>query len=99
MKRFMTALLLSIGVSQIGIPASRVEKAGLQYPPSRLYFSLLNGLHFQHQEGWFGLDSMYATFLPRIESRSLYPYNPDAGGKLTTVLKRADGSKVGIFTW
>lgn len=94
MYRSLLTLLttLAIGLA-LGGPA-----AAQDYPPGLVYSTLLNGVKIIHTTGQFTLDRLQATFLPEAHSEtSIYPYNPDDGGKLWAILSAGNGSQIYRF--
>jgi hypothetical protein len=70
-----------------------------QYPPAVMHSALLENVKLKSDNGWFHMEGMQAVFLPDPvrQSKMIYPYNPQDGGKLDAVLKRADGGVVATF--
>jgi hypothetical protein len=69
--------------------------------PGVSFASLLGSVRIGYTDGRLSLDRLYAVCLPAPArpSASNYPYDPDGGGKLSTVLKRADGQTLGTYVW
>src|SRR5256885_1976323 len=68
--------------------------------PSLSFGKLLNGVQISNR-GYISLGQFYLTCLPEPvrKSSSNYPYDPDDGGKLSTVLKRSDGKVLTTYVW
>lgn len=70
-----------------------------KYPPGFMYASLLNGINLRGN-GRLYFKDLRATFLPPASSpRGLTPYNYQDGGKLTSILRRSDGTVVDKRFW
>ncbi|MBN2081939.1 hypothetical protein JW859_06995 [bacterium] len=68
------------------------------YPPGIMYSTLLNGVVLNYNMGLFRLDNIQAVFLPEATSAgSIYPYNPDDGGKIWAILSTAGGQELYRF--
>lgn len=69
--------------------------------PGVTFASLLGSVGIGYTDGRLSLGRLYAVCLPppTRTSASNYPYDPDGGGKLSTVLKRADGQTLGTYVW
>ena len=68
------------------------------YPPGLMYSTLLNGVKILYNTGQFRLDNIQAVFLPEAQSAtSIYPYNPDDGGRIWAILSSAGGSEIYRF--
>jgi hypothetical protein len=54
-----------------------------------------------YTDGRLTMEQLYAVCLPTPEkpAESVYLYNPDGGGKLSTVVKRADGTVLNTYVW
>jgi len=70
-----------------------------EYPPAVMFSAMLKGVKVLPEKGMFRMDNLQTVFLPDAQSNSIYPYNPDDGGKLYSILRRTDGSVVATFTW
>jgi hypothetical protein len=80
-------------------PAQKPAEANCA--PGVTFSSLLGSVGVGYTDGRLSLDRLYAVCLPPPvrPSASNYPYDPDGGGKLSTVLKRADGQTLGTYVW
>ncbi|HLL69906.1 MAG TPA: hypothetical protein VK363_00655 [Pyrinomonadaceae bacterium] len=69
--------------------------------PGVTFASLLNSVKIGYTDGRLSLDRLYAVCLPQPvrQSASNYPYDPEGGGKFSTVIKRADGQTLGTYVW
>ena len=69
--------------------------------PGITFASLLGAVGIGYTSGKLEIESLYAICLPTpgTPSRSPYPYDPDGGGKLSTVLKREDGTTLTTYVW
>src|SRR5262249_11465746 len=99
MKKLITVSILIISISttsQIG--SAQNDKAPCT--PNLAVAKLLDGLRISDR-GYLSIGEIYAYCLPKPvrESSSNYPYDPDDGGKLSTVLKKADGTVLNTFVW
>ncbi len=61
--------------------------------PGVSFWKLLDEVRVGYTDGRLGLGRIYAVCLPAPskQSSSNYPYDPDGGGKLSTLVKSADG--------
>jgi hypothetical protein len=64
-----------------------------------MFSTVLNGVKLQHANGMLRLDSIQAVFLPTPNDSNYYPYNPNDGGKLWTILRTADGTELFRLDW
>jgi hypothetical protein len=69
------------------------------YRPGVMYSTLLNGVKMLHEDGRVTLDSIQAVFLPDAQSNSIYPYDPDTGGELWSVIRTASGTELYRLDW
>jgi len=62
---------------------------------------LLESVEVGYVDGRLNIGRLYAVCLPSPaqQSTSAYAYDPDAGGKLTTVIKSADGKVLNTYVW
>ena len=69
--------------------------------PSVTFFSLLESVDVGYVDGRLNIGRLYAVCLPMPakKSSSAYEYDPDVGGKLTTVIKSADGKVLNTYVW
>lgn len=70
-----------------------------KYPPGFMYSTLLNGIKMRG-DGTLYFDDITATFLPPASSPSgRAAYNYDDGGKLTSIIRRKDGTVIDERFW
>ena len=69
--------------------------------PGVSFWSLLGAVDIGNTDGHLRVDKLYAVCLPPAQapSSSNYAYSPDDGGKLTSVIKSADGQSLGTYVW
>jgi hypothetical protein len=69
--------------------------------PGISFWSLLGSVGVSYVGGHLHLSRLYAVCLPTPSqtSHSNYPYDPDGGGKLTTVIKNSEGKSLGTLVW
>jgi len=69
--------------------------------PGISFWKLLDSVSVGYQDGRLNLDKLYAVCLPTPakQSGSNYPYDPDSGGKLTTLVKTGDGKLLNTYVW
>jgi hypothetical protein len=91
------ALLLCCSVA----PSRARQQPAAQCVPGVSFARLLGALGVGYADGRLRLDTLYAVCLPQPAraSQSAYPYDPDGGGRLTTSVRRADGSLVNTYVW
>jgi len=85
--RFVVPLSLVV-LLVLSLPAMAAE------PPGLMYSTLLNGVKMLHEDGRVTLDRIQAVFLPDAQSNTIYPYNPDDGGKLWAIVSTAGGTEI-----
>jgi hypothetical protein len=77
--------------------------AGAQTPctPGISFWKLLDSVRVGYGDGRLNIDKMYAVCLPAPSrtSTSNYAYDPDGGGKLSTLVKTADGKLLNTYVW
>ena len=93
----MRRLLSSLCVVSLLLNAPKMVAA--ENPPGLMYSTILSGVLMDHRKGDFYLNRIQATFLPTptAKSQSIYPYNPDDGGKLWAILADGDGGEVARY--
>ena len=69
--------------------------------PGISFWNLLESVQVGYVDGRLHVDRLYALCLPEPakQSTSAYAYDPDVGGKLTTVIKTADGRELNTYVW
>jgi hypothetical protein len=82
------------------IPA-QAQTATAPCTPGISFWKLLESVSVGYSDGRLTIGRLYAVCLPTPAkpSSSTYPYDPDGGGKLTTVVKTADGKVLNTFVW
>jgi hypothetical protein len=95
---FVAACVLVMFGAQVA-PAQKPGEANCA--PGVTFSSLLGSVGIGYADGRLSLSRLYAVCLPTPAkpSASNYPYDPDGGGKLSTVLKRADGQTLATYVW
>lgn len=93
------ALLLMIAVWWL--PAAPAQTHEVTCTPGISFWKLLDAVSIGYSDGRLNISKLYAVCLPTPakQSSSNYPYDPDGGGKLTTVIKSADGKPLGTYVW
>ena len=78
--------------------------AALAQPPEMqpgiMWGSLLGGVTMYSNTGNFtltGFERLTAVFLPPAQSNTIYPYNPDDGGKFWATVSAADGTELARY--
>jgi hypothetical protein len=92
----MMSRLLLVAVAAILLTTAA---AAQEYPPGLMYSTVLNGVQLLPDDGRFRLDNIQAVFLPKPDSTTYYPYDPEGGGKLWTILSTTDGTELYRFDW
>ena len=69
--------------------------------PGISFWKLLDAVKVDYASGTLYIGKLYAVCLPAPaqKSSSNYAYDPDGGGKLTSVIKTADGKTLGTLVW
>jgi hypothetical protein len=69
--------------------------------PGVSFWRLLDEVRVGYTDGRLALGRLYAVCLPipGKQSSSNCPYDPDGGGKLTTLIKSADGKVLNTYVW
>ncbi len=101
MTRMIVGLVLCGLLLLCGARAQASQKAQGACVPGISYWSLLGAVGIGYTDGRLRIDKLYAVCLPTPEraSSSNYAYDPDGGGKLTTVVKRADAQTLNTYVW
>jgi hypothetical protein len=97
--RIVTALLL---LSIWCVSASAEQNiAATTCVPGISFWSLLGAVDVGYADGHLRINKLYAVCLPapKAPSNSNYAYSPDEGGKLTTIVKNADGQDLETYVW
>lgn len=69
--------------------------------PGVSFWNLLDEVRIGYTDGRLGIGRLYAVCLPTPtrQSASVYAYDPDGGGKLSTIVKTADGKVLNTYVW
>lgn len=69
--------------------------------PGITFHSLLESVEVGYQSGRLGVSRLYGVCLPSPakQSTSAFEYDPDVGGKLTMLVKTADGRQLNTYVW
>jgi hypothetical protein len=69
--------------------------------PGVSFWKLLGEVSVGYRDGRLQVGRLYAVCLPAPaqQSTSNYPYDPDGGGKLSTIVKTADGKTLNTYVW
>ena len=69
--------------------------------PGVSFWKLLDEVGVGYRDGRLAIGKLYAVCLPAPakQSTSNYPYDPDGGGKLSTIVKTADGQTLNTYVW
>ncbi len=69
--------------------------------PGISYWSLLGAVGVDYMDGRLVINKLYAVCLPQPvrAADSNYAYSPEGGGKLASVVKRADGQVLNTYIW
>lgn len=97
-----TLLVAAFVLLMFSARVAHAQKVGeTNCAPGVTFASLLNSVKIGYTDGRLSLDRLYAVCLPPPvrQSASNYPYDPDGGGKFSTVLKRADGQTLATYVW
>jgi hypothetical protein len=92
--------LLGLLLLARGAPAAGQTIAGA-CTPGVSFWSLLDAVNISYTGGYLQLKKMYAVCLPQPSAPgdSVYVYNPDGGGKLSTLVKDANGQTLTTYVW
>lgn len=97
-KIFSATLLL---VTAISFKAVYAQTPEAPCTPGIGFWNLLGSVSVGYVSGRLSIDKLYSPCLPSPgkQSTSNYAYDPDVGGKLTTVVKTADGKVLNTYVW
>jgi hypothetical protein len=100
-KSLAPALLLFVLLTVQVVHAQPQQVSQTPCTPGISFWSLLDSVEVGYVDGRLNIGKLYAVCLPAPakQSSSSYEYDPDAGGKLTTVIKSADGKVLGTYVW
>lgn len=90
-------LLFTIGSSL----DAQAQNSQAPCTPGISFWKLLDAVGVGYSDGRLSINKLYAVCLPAPakQSTSNYPYDPDVGGKLSTVVKSADGKVLNTYVW
>jgi hypothetical protein len=97
-KSLAPAVLL---LTLLSVQLVHAQPAQAPCTPGVSFWSLLGSVSVGYVDGRVNIDKLYAVCLPAPakQSTSAYEYDPDAGGRLTTVIKSADGKTLNTYVW
>ena len=98
---------LAVGLSLILVfapfqtPDSHSPTTVKSCTPGVSFWKLLDEVRVGYTDGRLALGRLYAVCLPAPgkQSTSNYPFDPDGGGKLATLVKTADGKVLNTYVW
>lgn len=96
---FVLSLILAFTPFQT--PETHTATAQKPCTPGVSFWKLLDEVRVGYTDGRLALGRLYAVCLPppAKQSSSNYPYDPDGGGKLATLVKSADGKVLNTYVW
>lgn len=96
---FVLSLILAFAPFQN--PDSHSATAQKPCTPGVSFWKLLEEVRVGYTDGRLALGRLYAVCLPPLakQSTSNYPYDPDGGAKLATLVKTADGKVLNTYVW
>lgn len=95
------ALIPVLAFTLFQTPDSHSPAAKTNCAPGVSFWNLLEQVRIGYTDGRLGVGRLYAVCLPTPsrQSTSNYPYDPDSGGKLSTVVKTAEGKVLNTYVW
>lgn len=98
-RRIISPSLLLFTVLSITVVQAQPQQTPCT--PGISFWNLLGSVNVGYVDGRLNIDKLYAPCLPppAKQSTSNYAYDPDVGGKLTTVIKTADGRALNTYVW
>jgi len=95
------ALIPVLAFTLFQTPDSHSPAAKTTCTPGISFWNLMDQVRIGHADGRLGVGRLYAVCLPTParQSTSNYPYDPDGGGKLSTIVKSADGKALNTYVW
>lgn len=101
MNRKLVALSLLLVLTFFSVSATQAQTQDGPCTPGISFWKLLDAVSVSWVGGRLNIGKLYAVCLPppAKQSGSPYQYDPDGGGKLSTVIKTADGKVLGTFIW
>ena len=102
-RKSIAALVLVFTLLSLSVSIAAGQPQTTQSPciPGISFWKLLDAVSVGYGDGRLGIDKLYAVCLPAPvkQSTSNYAYDPDGGGKLSTVVKTADGRVLNTYVW
>ena len=101
MDRRSLSLISILAFALFLIPDAHSQPAQKPCTPGITFWKLLEEVRVGYNDGRLGLGTLYAVCLPTPsrKSTSNYPYDPDGGGKLSTIVKSSDGKVLNTYVW
>lgn len=101
MNRKLVGLPLLLVLALLPLSRGHAQSSPTPCTPGISFWKLLDSVGIGYGDGRLSIDTLYAICLPAPakQSSSNYPYDPDYGGKLTTVVKSADGKVLNTYVW
>lgn len=95
------ALIPVLAFTLFQTPDSHSPAAKTNCAPGVSFWNLLDQVRIGYTDGRLGVGRLYAVCLPTParQSTSNYPYDPEGGGKLSTIVKTADGKALNTYVW
>ena len=95
------ALIPVLAFTLFQTPDSHSPAAKTTCNPGISFWNLLDEVRVGYTDGKLGVGRLYAVCLPTPtrQSTTNYPYDPDSGGKLSTIVKTADGKALNTYVW
>ena len=96
---FVLSLILAFTLVQT--PEAHSPTTQKSCTPGVSFWKLLDEVRVGYMDGRLAVGRIYAVCLPTPSkpSSSNYPYDPDGGGKLATLVKSADGKVLNTYVW
>jgi len=79
-------------------PLQALRQAGAAWRRSSSR-GVLNAVKLSPADGQFRIEKIQGMSLPEAKSTTSFPYDPDGGGKLWTILKKAGGTELCRLDW
>ena len=100
MIRKVVLLILCVSSLLATVRYAPAQTAKEPCSPAIRFWKLLNGVQISNR-GILRLGEFYAVCLPEParQSSSNYPFDPDDGGKLSTLVKKSDGQTLATYVW